>query len=65
VKPVTVKPAAVETATTVKTATAVETAATAMHRGVGWFWRAERNGAQQRGCDWQSPPHPGLGSRLA
>ena len=50
-------------AATVEPATAVETSATAMR--VGDVWLAEHSGAQQSGCDCQSPSDPALGSMLA
>ena len=62
VKPAVVKPVSMKSAT-VEPATAVETSATAMR--VGDVWLAERSGAQQSGCDCQSPSDPALGSMLA
>ena len=64
VKPASVKPAkSTVKSATVEPATAVETCATAMR--VGDVWLAERRGAQQSGCDYQSPSDPALGSMLA
>ena len=56
VKPAVVKPVSMKSTT-------VETSATAMR--VGDVWMAERSGAQQSGCDCQSPSDPGAGSMLA
>ena len=62
VEPAVVKPVSMKSAT-VEPATSVETSATAMR--VGAVWLAERSGAQQSGRDCQSPSELGAGSMLA